>query len=58
MQAQPYRTRFTLVRYAGAVLVCCDRCRHLVRIVLDPDDAIWEAAIHAACGQDQEVTRP
>ena len=51
MQAPRYRTRFTLVRYAGAVLVCCDRCRHLVRIVLDPEDAIWEAAIHAARGQ-------
>jgi hypothetical protein len=51
MQAQPYRTRFTLVRYAGAVLVCCDRCRHLVNVVLDPEDAIWEAAVHAVRGE-------
>ena len=55
MQAPRYRTRFTLVRYAGAVLVCCDRCRCLVRIVLDPADAVWEAAVHARV-QGQEVS--
>jgi hypothetical protein len=51
MHPRAYRTRFTLYRYAGAVLVCCDRCRRLIRIVPDPDDAIWEAAVHAARGQ-------
>jgi hypothetical protein len=51
MQVQRYRTRFTLYRYAGAVVVCCDRCRGLVNVVLDPEDALWEAAVHAACGQ-------
>jgi hypothetical protein len=51
MHPPRYRNRFTLVRYAGAVLVCCDRCSHLVNVVLDPEDALWEAAVHAACGQ-------
>jgi hypothetical protein len=48
MQAPRYRTRFTLYRYAGAILVCCDRCRQLVSICLDPADVPWEAAAHLA----------
>jgi hypothetical protein len=51
MHPRAYRTRFTLYRYAGAVLVCCDRCRHLVSICLDPADVPWEAAVHAVRGE-------
>ena len=51
MHPPRYRNRFTLYRYAGAILVCCDRCRRLVNDVLDPEDAPWEAAVHAVRGE-------
>jgi hypothetical protein len=51
MHHRAYRARFTTYRYGGLILVCCDRCRRLVSICLDPADVPWEAAVHAACGQ-------
>jgi hypothetical protein len=51
MQGQRYRTRFTLYRYGGLVVVACERCKHLAGVCFDAEDAIWDAAVHAACGQ-------
>jgi len=51
MLGQRYRNRFTLYRYAGLVVVCCERCHRLAGICRDPQDAIWDAAVPAGCGQ-------
>jgi len=36
MLGQRYRNRFTLYRYAGLVVVCCERCHRLAGICRDP----------------------
>jgi hypothetical protein len=51
MLGQRYRIRFTLHRFPGMVVVCCDRWPAWTTSAPTPQDAIWEAAARAVYGQ-------